>query len=275
MKTKDNFKIVTKDKQVFDMLDDFCVLVERFIVYSPKPEIKTDKIDGHHGAIKIDKTFGERKIEAICSYSSSDYYDATLLEGNLNQLFNQQDEFYIIRDLEPGKRWVVETSDEWSFSKIGTFGEFTIQFVSHSSFAESVGTTLDPFTFDAELWQVGQGLVAEDLVYAHSTTSFRIFNAGDVSIDPREYPLVIKYQGASTNLKIKNETTGEEWSINDSTEANDTLTLDGIRSLKNGVSVFGKTNKKLLTIAQGWNDFTLTGTSGSFLISFDFRFYYF
>jgi hypothetical protein len=58
------------------------------------------------------------------------------------------------------------------------------------------------------------------------------------------------------------------------TGVNDTITLDGIRSLINGVSVFRQTNKKVLSIAPGWNDFEITGAS-EFLISFDFRFYYY
>jgi Phage tail protein len=154
-------------------------------------------------------------------------------------------------------------------------GRFDVEFTTLSPFAESIGTTLDPFTFDAELWQIGQGLTAEDgIVYTHSTSSFRIYNAGDVTIDPRVLPLKITFTGASTNLKITNTTTGDMWQYTGTTQAGDTITLDGVRSLKNGVSIFSATNRKLITIASGWNDFTITGASGSFTISFDFRFYY-
>jgi hypothetical protein len=87
-------------------------------------------------------------------------------------------------------------------------------------------------------------------------------------------PLKITFTGASTNLTITNTTTGDIWQYTGTTQAGDTITLDGVRSLKNGVSVFGNTNRKLITIAPGWNNFTITGASGSFTISFDFRFYY-
>ena len=271
-----NFKIQYKDGSIIDLHEDKNLWVSSFHIPSPSPEHITEKIDGRHGSVLLETILQERKIHASFTIESIDPMDFDLFRDELFKIFNPLVKFYIIRDLQPKKRMEVSVSSEFDIDYLSLEdGEFSIDFVIHSVFLESVGKTLDPFTFDAELWQVGQGLVAEDLIYAHNTTSFRIFNAGDVAIDPREYPLVIKYQGASTNLKIKNETTGEEWSINDSTEVNDTLTLNGIRSLKNGVSVFGKTNKKLITIASGWNDFTLTGTSGSFLISFDFRFYYF
>ncbi|MGG5737729.1 hypothetical protein [Bacillus cereus group sp. IBL03679] len=61
-------------------------------------------------------------------------------------------------------------------------------------------TTIDPFTFDSGLWQIGQNLPAEDLIYKHSTSSFRIYNASDIEIDPRKLPLVIRIRGATNGL---------------------------------------------------------------------------
>jgi len=105
-------------------------------------------------------------------------------------------------------------------------------------------------------------------------TSFRIYNAGDKTIDPRELPLKITFRGASTNLTITNQTTGDCWQYTGTTVKSDFLVLDGIRSLKNGVSIFSDTNRKLITLVPGWNDFTITGASGYFEITFNFRFYY-
>jgi hypothetical protein len=74
--------------------------------------------------------------------------------------------------------------------------------------------------------------------------------------------LVITFAGASTNLAIANTTTGDTWSYTGTTAAGDTLKLDGVRMLKNGVvSVFGATNRKLITLAPGWNNFTVTGAT--------------
>ncbi|WP_258535682.1 phage tail family protein [Bacillus sp. 03113] len=276
IKTLDNFKIVTKDGKIFDMANDFGVLVKKLTIFSPKPQIYTETSDNINGSIRLGKTWGERKIIAECSSFAVDSYDYALLRNKLFQIFMILDEFYLIVDSEPGKRWLVEVSDEWDPSKIGTYSDFMLNFISHSSFSESIGTTLDPLTFDAELWQIGQGLLADDLIYKLNTNTFKIYNAGDETIDPEKFPLIIKYQGESNNLQIKNLTTLNTWTYNGSTAAGESIEINRTRSLKNGiVPVFGDTNRKLIKLAPGWNDFELVGAVGSFEISFDFRFYYF
>ncbi|MFP7447167.1 phage tail family protein, partial [Bacillus infantis] len=116
----------------------------------------------------------------------------------------------------------------------------------------------------------------EPIQYLFQQSAFSIWNDGDEPVDPRERwaYLQVLFQGASENLTIKNLTTGDEWSYTGTTAAGDIIELNGIRSLKNGSSIFGQTNRKLLTLAPGMNQFEVSGTTGPFQISFDFRFYY-
>jgi phage-related protein len=274
IKTLDNFKIVLKDGTTYDMADDFSVLVRSFSVSSPQPIISRERIEGRNGEIRLGKDYGPRRISAVCSFFAVDYEDLALLRTDLFRTLMAEDEFYVVSDAQLNKRWLVEVASEFTPEKIGNYGAFTLDFVSASAYTESVGTTLDGFTFDSEKWGFGGGLVAEDVKYTHTTATFSIYNASDVTVDPRVLPLKITYTGASTNLSIKNNTTNETWSYTGSTVAGNTLVIDGTRSLKNGVSVFANTNRKLITLKPGWNDFTLTGASGSFTVAFDFRFYY-
>jgi hypothetical protein len=116
-------------------------------------------------------------------------------------------------------------------------------------------------------------MVTEKTVYtARDATEFTLYNAGDVTIDPRNSPLVITYLGASDGLTIRNVTTGDEWTYEGATVAGDVIQLDGVRSTKNSVSIFRDTNHRLITLEPGANDFELAGTDGSFEITFDFRF---
>lgn len=110
--------------------------------------------------------------------------------------------------------------------------------------------------------------------YEFTTSTFSIYNAGDTTIDPRYYPLLITFVGSSTNLSIKNETTSETWSYTGTTISTDTIKLDGVKSFKGSTSIFANANRKLITLKPGWNDFTITGATGSFTITFDFKFYY-
>lgn len=277
MKTLDNFKIVTKSGNEYDMADYFNVLVRRLTISSPRPEIETEKVDSSHGEVRLGKTWGPRSINADCSFFAVDSEDTALLRNELFRLLMSQDEFYIIVDAEPGKRWIVEVASEWEPAKIGSYGEFSLNFISHSPFAESVGTTLTAMDFEQDgVWQVGQGLIdSSDLQYTHNTATFSIYNAGDTEVNPRNKPLIITYQGASTNLEIRNNTTLEFWRYTGTTTASDRLAINGTRSLKNdAVNVFGDTNRKLITVAPGWNDFELIGAEGAFEITFDFRYYY-
>lgn len=277
MKTIDNFKLVTKAGTEYDMAAHFGVLVRSFNIASPAPNIQAEKLENADGQIRYGKRWGPRNISATCSFFPADIEDLALFRNELYRVLMSREPFYLISDAEPGKRWLVEVASEWTPEKLGYYGEFTLEFVSHSPYAESVGTSLTSMDFEQDgVWQLGQGLIdSADLKYRHSTTNFSIYNPGDIAVNPRNMPLVIRYSGVSSDLAIKNLTTAETWQHNDITSVGQTVEINGTRSLKNGItSVFSQTNRKLITLAPGWNEFELTGAGGGFTIEFDFRFYY-
>lgn len=277
MKTIDNFKIVTKSGVEYDMSGDFGVLVRSFSISSPTPEIQTEKLENTSGLVRLGKTWGPRRLSALCSFFPTDIEDLALFRNELFRVLMNPEPFYLIADAEPGKRWFVEVDGTWTPEKLGYYGEFSLEFISYSPYAESVGTSLTSMDFEQDgVWQIGQGLIeTDDLKYTHTTPSFSIYNPGDVTVNPRNMPLVISYKGPSTNLLIWNTTTLEYWEYTGTSNTLETLTINGTRSLKNSVvNIFGDTNRKLVTLAPGWNDFQIEGTSGSFEIKFDFRFYY-
>lgn len=257
-------------------LKDTSIKLLSLVKSSPSPLIVTESIDSRDGLIPIETTFGPRKLRGSFLMRSVDLLDYYLQVNEVFRLFMTNEPFYLIHKREPGKRWRVQVENEFTPNKIGVDGSFEIDFISFSPYCESVGTTLDLFTFDSDLWQIGQGLVTTDVtpMYSHNTNSFSIFNAGDVAIDPRNKDLKITFIGASNGLTITNRTAGDMWQYNGPTTAGQTIELNGIRTLKQGISVFGNTNKKLITLAPGWNDFVISGASGAFLINFDFRFLY-
>jgi hypothetical protein len=271
-----NFKIIRKDGKTYDLFK-LGLFVNSFkdggIV------LDHDPIDmpGRDGLLDGETRRKERKMAAEITIEAVDHYDYDLLKDEVYRLFDSKESFYIVRDVQPGKRYEVKCDSPFSIARIAyELGEFPISFVAYRPFAESIGRTIDPMTFDSGLWQIGQGLIAEDTKYTHNATSFRIFNAGDITVDPKSMPLKIKYTGMSNNLSIKNVTTGDLWNYAGiTTTAHDIITLDGVKSYRNVVgSIFGKTNWGLITLKSGWNDFVLTGATGDFKIEFDFRFYY-
>lgn len=248
-----------------------------FIPESLSPQFVEESREGADGTIILGTTVVSRKLYAKFLIEALDHLDYQLLRDEIYKIFDPRKDRYIVDTRQPGKRWRARASNAIRPEYLNYItGQFDLEFSVAFPYAESIGTTLDPFTFDSELWQMGQGLPSDaDLVYKHSTTSFSIYNAGDIEIDPRLLPLIISYKGESTNLKIKNITTNVEWTYTGTSNVGDSINLDGIRSTKNGLSITRATNKKVLSLATGWNDFIITGTSESFEIIFDFRFYYF
>lgn len=220
-------------------------------ISSPSPRVVTEEIDNRDGYIELGTTFDGRKIRASFFMYAFDKYDYPLLRNEVFRIFATKELFYF-HEPNQKRRWLVRSNgfDLERFSPRG--GTFEIEFSSPSPFGESIKPTSYTFT----------------------TPTFRVFNAGDIDIDPRVLPLKIEFKGASTNLTITNQTTGDTWQYTGTTQAGDTIILDGVRALKNGLSIFGNTNRKLITIKPGWNDFSVAGTTGAFEISFNFHFYY-
>lgn len=221
-------------------------------ISSPSVRVVTEEIDGRDGYVEVDTTYDGRKIRASFFMHAVDRQDFPLLRNEVFRIFSTKELFYF-HEPNQKRRWLVRSNGFEIEKYPPRVGLFEIEFSSPSPFGESIKPTSYTFT----------------------VPTFRVFNAGDIAIDPRERPLKITFTGASSNLTITNNTTGDSWQYTGTTQAGDTITLDGVRSLKNGTSVFGQTNRKLITLKSGWNDFVITGATGAFEISFDFHFYYF
>ena len=248
-----------------------------FSIDSPSPRRETEQVSGKDGLITTSITLDGRTGRASFYIEAVDSLDYVLQRNRLFQLFNGKEQFFIVDSREPGKRWLAQTAQSYSPDKLSRrSGRVEINFTSDSPYLESVGRTLDDRTFDKEVWQLGQGLGSEDYQYTHSTSSFEIYNAGDIDIDPRDInlELLITFKGESSNLQIENETTGDVWKYSGSTTSSDIITLDGVQALKNGLSIFADTNYQLINLAPGINNFRVVG-SNNFTISFKFRFYYY
>lgn len=257
-------------------LSDYDVRTLDFVIDAPEPRTDSEIIEGADGFVDLGTTYEGRTMRGEFLMQAADTEDYPLLRNEVFRIFASKEAFYLIDSREPGKRWLVKVAGKFAMEQVRVFGRFEVEFQSASAYSESINTTTTPFTLEDYPWQIGQGLIeVDDLDYVHSTATFSIYNAGDVEVNPRRMPLVIKYTGASTNLQIRNLTTLDTWTYTGVTTASDNLSINGTRSLKNGVvSVFANTNRKLITLAPGWNDFELVGASGPYEISYDFRFYY-
>jgi hypothetical protein len=251
--------IETLDGVTYD-LEYLGLIPKSFTVDPLSPRNTTETMDGKDGFIDIETTFDGRSLRAFFLMKTNSVEEYLQLKKIVHSFFDGKTFFYIVREYS-GQRWKVRTANKYSIERINpSTGMFEVELISQSPYAESYLNTLNPLKMDGN--------------YTFNTSTFTVWNDGDILIDPRVFPLVINFKGVSNNLKIRNKTTGDEWEYTGSTVVNDNLILDGIRSLKNGVSVFGNSNRKLITLEVGSNEFEIVGATQPFEITFDFRYQY-
>lgn len=262
-----------KNGQKYKLDKRLGIRVIDFVVESPAPRTTISEIDGMDGHRDLGTTYAGRVLHAKLKMTVPEIYEFALIRNEIFRIFDSREEFYLISEEEPRKRWRVKYDSPFTLGRKNLLNaEVEITFRSPSAYSESIGSLLDPFTFDVELWQFGMNIPLEDFGYTHNTRHFSIWNLGDKVINPRHDMLQIFYKGISNNLSIYNLTTGDSWKYSGASQSGDTIMLDGVFSRKNGVSIFGQTNRKLISLAPGENKFSLTGTGEHFQIGFDFRF---
>lgn len=261
------------DGTIYD-LEEYGVKTLDFYPMAPTAEVAAENVEGRHGWVDMGAVLEGRELKGEFVLKTEGY-EFVHRRNKIFKIFKSLEPFYIIDLRDAGKRWLVRANQYHIQQLFDARGEFEIDFISNLPHAESVATTLTPFTFEAGVWAAGMGLrYDKDFYYEHTTDSFEIYNAGDYPIDPVEDDLIIKFRGASDNLKIINHTTGEAFEYYSRTNANDTIELNGVQVLKNGINILGDSNMDMITLAVGINDIRIVGATKPFRVSFGFRFKY-
>lgn len=202
--------------------------------------------------IVIEKHLLPRDLIASFFTRSGDYEDTLKLRDELYNILSNGNEIYVSETKLPGRRWKVNTGS-WTPERINrTVQRFDIPVRAISGMAESVNIISRSYDED----------------------EFTFKNEGNCKIDmSKQTETEIIFRGVSNNLIITNHTTGDAWKYNGSTAASDTILLKGVRSLKNGQSIFGQTNRKLISFAPGNNKIEISGANG-FELTISTRFYF-
>lgn len=234
-------------------LDSLGLIGLKLEIPSPSYRVKTETLDGRAGELVVEKTLNSRSLIAKFLVTSSDYTESLQSRDRLYGLIGNGEVFYVAEFNQPTKRWKAHANG-WVPERVNSvIGIFEVPLFVESGTSESIYSAEKSF----------------------NTSSFQFKNEGNWIIDPRIHSETeIEFIGPSTDLLIRNLTTGDEWSWIGSTVLGDTILLKSVRSLKNDVSIFGQTNKKLITLAPGWNDFEVVGATGAFELNIRTRFYF-
>lgn len=243
------------------------------VIPSIEVEHNFEDVDGRDGAVLLNTIFKQRTILVRLLYDVIDIQDFYLLRDELNALFVSKQAFYISFKEEPYRRWKVKLAQQFEMLPNPQMEAFELQFITVNIFGESLATTRTPREWDVDLWAWDGALNWDDAdTFIHTTNNFTIKNLGTAPINPKQSDLEIIVKGNFTsNLTIRNLTTGDTYILNRKLSSGETLVINKVNSLVDGVSVFGQTNKRLINLAAGENRFEITGGTIE-SIEFNFRF---
>lgn len=232
---------------------------------------------GTYGTVKVDTQIQELVIPMTFDVLASDTYDFELQKLEIARIFASDEEFYIINSRIPYLRWRV-AAEQFTMPQMASFWRAqnaTVSFDCPSGYAESIATTLNPFT-DEGNWGLGMN-ISNDIGVPYSfknTNSMKIYNASTIPLMADNRPVTIKFNGVvSKKLSIKNKTTNQDLEVNTSLKKTDNLINKGLVTVKNNASIYANTNHAFLDFKRGWNDIEISGAT-DFTISFETRFYY-
>ncbi|WP_099224120.1 phage tail family protein [Listeria costaricensis] len=250
------------------------VFIQEVIRKSPQIEIDSEKITGTDGVIPHTVSFQPFTIQVTAYLQALDISDYHLVARELYQFLFQRESYYIWSETMPGIRYHVFPKPFDFDRQSERVALFTLEFDCFKGYGESRGTTLDPLTFETELWQIGNGLVnPEDLRYTFSDALFRVYNASSDRIDPlmrHELTIAISGKGCPT---LTNKTNGSSFALNRDLRHSDRLVIDGIYPYLNDDRCGKDSNHGVIQLEKGWNQFELTGLEEQ-RIAFAFPFIY-
>lgn len=243
---------------------------------TPQLQLPTETIAGMDGArVQSEGSFAPTTYQADFFLDTANEADLLLAQQKLFRLIYDRKLIRFRDSIEIGKV-IVGYAKPISFQNIHyTQRVFSIDLFNPSGLRRSIFYSDDE---DAKEYFSGFGMnfsYDKEFSYQFSTNRFVVYNASDIVIDPlkqhHEFQVEIHAEGSPS---IENKTTNTKISYKGKVGIKDKLIIDGVQMLKNDVNVGRETDYGFLTLAKGWNEFTVTNATIR-SIRFHFPFYYF
>lgn len=246
-----------------------------FIDNDVDARVSTQENEATDGVILGSTTFGPFNLELNFYFEGSDSMDLGLIKQSLRGLLFRRDPYFLWYSEIPERKYAVYCEDLEVKNINSSFATFKIIFVVYKGFSESLKSTKD-IDFLLEDIHPSEEPALEDYQYEFNRSRFVIYNAGDLTVDPREHYLNIKIEGSSDGeLTINNKTTKERFIYKPTlrSRTGDWLDLNGVYPKKNGVNCGIDTNHGLISLAPGINKIEIQNAN-EIKTSWDFNFLY-
>lgn len=239
-------------------------------VQPANPTDNLQKIGLMDGSRLLSTSYSTRELKMEIFFEGIDEGDAELAYDALQRFLISRDPYWICFANWPQRMYYVKAKLAAPTFAGDRHWTCEVTFTDLIGLSRSVGTTQDPVLGFGNNYNTAPQ-------YTFNSNSFTVVNHSDVMIDPerRGHPFKLTLQGSSSgNMKITNKTTGDVFTRNltytkDGTTAfNGTYVIDGVRPTLNGKSDDYYTNKGVITLQIGKNDFQIDNFSGT--VTFDY-----
>lgn len=273
-----------------------------FMASGIKKRSGSDYSDGRPGRINYHSEDEYRTITLLVQSTAYDMQDVAHLRDAVNELFDGE---LMLREMRiksvkveyesPGQRTgelQLETPEYVNGKQIKVamvnspeiddttlVSTFTVEFETiELPYFETIYSTLElhdtGFDATAEKYGLVDNIDDEKVKYRFTESNFTVYNAGNVTVEPESMALVIQISNASIpgTLSLRNLTTGEEFRLTKSLSDRH-ISLRGMNVLDGTVNAFRDSNRRLISLAPGENQFEITGATFS-EVWFSFKYYY-
>ena len=243
-------------------------------VQPANPTDNLQKVGLMDGSRLLSTSYSTRELKMEIYFEGLDEGDAELAYDALQRFLISREPYWICFANWPQRMYYVKAKLAAPAFSGDRHWTCEVTFTDLIGLSRSVGTTQDPVI------GFGNKLEAKPQ-YTFKSNTFSIINHSDVMIDPerRGHPFKLTLQGQSNgNMKITNKTTGdmftrkgvqgEDGKMLKGSDFNGTYVIDGVRPTLNGKSDDLYTNRGVITLQIGKNDFQIDNFSGT--ITFDY-----
>ncbi|GAB6455029.1 hypothetical protein bcgnr5383_52260 [Bacillus cereus] len=265
------------------LLSDVGIMTLDFRVPSPKYNRPREQVIGRPGSIGQVADIEPREITGVFCLKAGSMETYATERDEVFNLFRSNEYFFIYDMRIPEKRWLVVADDSYDFDQQRMYGFFEVKFIADNPPYSMATFRTDEHDFMEKLYNsdvLSRFVLDKPIQYVfYNETDLWVFNAGNVEIDSRYMDLDISFIGASNQLKITNKSILDPfgqpiyWQYYGSSNPNDLILITGIRSFKQGASIFRDTSRYYIRLKPGWNNITISGAS-NFEIAFGFRYHY-
>lgn len=295
---------ITKKNGAKYRLSDYGI-VKDIIVESPEVILRRRQVPGRPGAIDYGMDYGDKRIKVEFKFKHEHNIDYANLRDELYGFLLDEDSYFIQEKRSKdewryefvdfgqapinnyglaghnvsGYGWHVRLENAITPEQVVKGGEIELVFVTAGlPFGETTYTTMDlhrtGYDENLDVYGTADNIDYDYTKYSFTTSTFTIWNAGNVTVQPESMYVVITVRGlsASSSFTIRNNSTGDVFTVTKALSS-DTLVLNGIKPTVNGINVFRNTNKQAVSIKPGFNSFTLSGGTFS-SVDIDFKYYY-